>query len=212
MLSLENLIAFTILALVMSMIPGADTILIIKNTLTYGVKAGCYTILGSATGLLFWTIVAVLGLSLVVAQSVFLFNIIKYLGAAYLIYLGISALIKKPNLPEENPKTEEKIPKSLKSHYLSSYLQGTLSIILNPKTVLLYITFMPQFINLNSDNVNQQLMTLGIILISVAISWFLILAFLIDYIKRWFQKPVFQKIFQKSTGLLLIAFGIRTAL
>lgn len=68
---MENLISFAVLGLVISMIPGPDSILIIKNTVNYGVKAGCYTILGSATGLIFWTMIAVLGLALVVAQSVF---------------------------------------------------------------------------------------------------------------------------------------------
>lgn len=210
---MDNLFAFSILALTISVIPGADTILIIKNTLNHGVKAGCCTIMGSATGLMFWTLIAVLGLSLVIAQSVFLFNIIKYLGAAYLLYLGIMAFFKKPELPEDPSALEETHTnkKTSKSDYISSYLQGTLSIILNPKTVLVYVTFMPQFINLNG-NVNQQLMILGLILLVVAISWFLIVAFLIDYIKRWFQKPVFQKIFQKCTGILLVIFGIRTAL
>lgn len=143
----------------------------------------------------------------------FLFNIIKYLGAAYLIYLGIKAFIKRVRFPEANEEAAQEIgsQKPLKSHYRNSYFQGTISNILNPKTVLVYVTFMPQFIDLGA-NVTQQLLILGLILICVAISWFLTLAFLTDYIKKWFQKPVFQKVFQKSTGLLLIAFGIRTAL
>lgn len=73
----------------MSMLPGADTILIMKNTLHYGSSGGYYTVLGIATGLVFWTVIAVLGLSAAIAQSIFLFTVIKYLGAAYLFYLGV---------------------------------------------------------------------------------------------------------------------------
>lgn len=81
---MDHLAAYMLMALVMSMIPGADTILIMKNTLHHGAKAGRFTILGMATGLTFWTLIAVLGLSVAIAQSVYLFNTIKYIGAAYL--------------------------------------------------------------------------------------------------------------------------------
>lgn len=95
---MDNLFAFILMALMMSMLPGADTVLIMKNTISYGAKAGRYTILGMATGLTFWTGVAVLGLSVVIAQSVLLFTIIKYLGAAYLVYLGIRAFFTQGTL------------------------------------------------------------------------------------------------------------------
>lgn len=210
---MDNLTAYILMALVMSMLPGTDTILIMKNTLSYGGKAGYYTILGMATGLFFWTAIAVLGLSLVIAQSVFLFNIIKYLGAAYLIYLGIMAFFTRAGLSGENFKLAKKSVHSieLKKHYKESYFQGAISNILNPKTVLVYVTFMPQFINLHG-NINQQLIILGAILTCIAVGWFLIVVYLIDHIKQWFKKPVFQQAFQKCAGILLIGLGVRTAL
>lgn len=210
---MDNLLAYILMALAMSMLPGTDTILIIKNTLSYGAKAGYYTILGMATGLIFWTAVAVFGLSLVIAQSVFLFTIIKYLGAAYLIYLGIRAFFTNAGLSEESFKGEHKLVSStvLKARYKESYLQGTISNILNPKTVLVYVTFMPQFINL-SGNTNQQLIVLGLILTCIAVVWFLVVVYLIDHVKKWLRKPTFQQVFQKCVGILLIGFGIRTAI
>jgi len=210
---MDNLLAYILMALAMSMLPGTDTILIIKNTLSYGAKAGCYTILGMATGLIFWTAVAVFGLSLVIAQSVFWFNIIKYLGAAYLIYLRIRALFANAGPSEENFKAEQKLVSStvLNARYKESYFQGTISNILNPKTVLVYVTFMPQFINL-SRNINQQLIVLGLILTCIAVGWFLVVVYLIDHVKKWLRKPIFQKVFQKCVGILLVGFGIRTAI
>lgn len=210
---MNNLFAYMLMALMMSMLPGSDTILIMKNTLTRCAKAGRYTILGMATGLTFWTFIAVLGLSVVIAQSVFLFNTIKYLGAAYLFYLGIRAFFTKSTLSIETVQadTQHSTDKLSQHHCKESYLQGVFSNILNPKTVLVYITFMPQFIDLNG-NTNQQLVGLGVILTLIAVGWFLILVYLLDHMKKWLKKPNFQRAFQKTTGVLLIGFGVKTVL
>ncbi len=196
----------------MSMLPGADTVLIMKNTLSHGAKAGRYTILGMATGLTFWTIIAVFGLAVVIAQSLFLFNAIKYLGAAYLFYLGVRAIFTKSTLSVEAilVDSQRSIDKSSRT-YKEAYLQGAISNILNPKTILVYITFMPQSIDVNG-NTNQQLIGLGLILTIIAVGWFLTLIYLVDHMKRWLQQPQFQKIFQKTTGLVLIGFGVKTAI
>lgn len=210
---MDNLFAYMLMALMMSMLPGTDTILIMKNTLTRGAKAGRYTILGMATGLTFWTFIAVLGLSVVIAQSVFLFNTIKYLGAAYLFYLGIRAFFTKSTLSLDAVQADNQhsMDNLLQHHFKESYLQGVFSNILNPKTVLVYITFMPQFIDLDG-NTNQQLVGLGVILTLIAVGWFLILVYLLDHVKKWLKKPNFQKVFQKTTGVLLIGFGVKTVL
>lgn len=208
---MNNLLAFILMALMMSMLPGTDTVLIMKNTLNHGAKAGRYTILGMATGLTFWTIIVVLGLSVVIAQSVFLFNTIKYLGAAYLFYLGVRAFFTKSTFSLEAVESNRQsfTDKSSHAHYKESYLQGAISNILNPKTVLVYITFMPQFIDLHG-NINQQLIGLGLILTIIAVGWFLILVYLVDHMKKWLNRSKFQQAFQKSTGVMLIGFGVKT--
>lgn len=210
---MENLLAFSVMALMMSMLPGADTVLIMKNTLAHGVKAGRFTILGMATGLTFWTVVAVLGLSVVIAKSVILFSIIKYVGAAYLVYLGLQTLFTKKTFSVEqlHVRNEQTLSEHSAKIYKHTYLQGMISNMFNPKTVIVYITFMPQFIQLN-DNVNEQLLTLGFLLTGIAVSWFLFVVYLVDYVKKWLQQSHFQKVFQKATGFLLMGFGIKTAL
>lgn len=207
---MDNLLAYMLMALMMSMLPGTDTVLIMKNTIAHGAKAGRYTILGMVTGLTFWTFIAVLGLSVVIAQSIFLFNIIKYLGAAYLFYLGVKALFTKGTLSLEAVQAESQssIDKPSNHHYRESYLQGAISNILNPKTVLVYITFMPQFIDLNG-NTNQQLIGLGLILTIIAAGWFMILVSLLNHWKKWLKKTAFQSVFQKCTGAILIGFGVK---
>nr|WP_255726889.1 homoserine/threonine efflux transporter [Sporosarcina sp. ACRSM] len=196
----------------MVIIPGADTMLLVKNTLSYGPKAGRYTVLGMAMGLSFWTLIAILGLSVVIAKSVVLFSIIKYLGAAYLIYLGIKSFFTKSVFSLKEIQSQANTPTTYSNrHNKSSFMQALLNNILNPKTVLVYITIMPQFINLDG-NIKQQLILLAFILTALAVIWFLFLVTLIDYAKKWLNNPKFQKVFQKSTGLVLIGFGVKTGI
>ncbi|WP_342429573.1 homoserine/threonine efflux transporter [Neobacillus sp. FSL H8-0543] len=209
---MDSLLTYISIAAMMVIIPGADTMLLVKNTLSYGTKAGGFTVLGMATGLTFWTLIAVLGLAVVIAQSVVLFSTIKYLGAAYLIFLGIKSFFAKSffSLEEMQQQTNKPTTESSNQHNKESFKQALVSNILNPKTVLVYITVMPQFINL-SGNVNQQLIVLALILTLLAITWFLFLIYLMDFAKKWLNNSRFQKVFQKSTGLVLVGFGIKTA-
>ncbi|KIN37847.1 MULTISPECIES: LysE family transporter [Bacillus] len=209
---MHSLLAYIPIAAMMVIMPGADTMLVMKNTLRYGPKAGRYNILGLATGLSFWTVIAILGLSVVIAKSVILFTTIKYLGAAYLIYLGVKSFFTKSMFSLDDMQSQAKnMASSPKRYYKTSFMQGSLSNILNPKTVLVYVTIMPQFINLNG-NINQQLIILASILTLLAVLWFLFLVYIIDYAKKWMKNSKFQKVFQKITGIILVGFGIKTGL
>nr|WP_228116858.1 LysE family transporter [Priestia megaterium] len=104
----------------------------------------------------------------------------------------------KNTLPLEAISEETKTVKSSSNRcYKESYIQGALSNFLNPKTVLVYITFMPQFISWDAD-ANQQLLMLGFILTLIAVGWFLILVYVIDYVKRWLKNRDFKKLFRNS--------------
>nr|WGD61995.1 LysE family transporter [Bacillus subtilis]WGD91634.1 LysE family transporter [Bacillus subtilis] len=209
---MHSLLAYIPIVAMMVIMPGADTMLVMKNTLRYGPKAGRYNILGLATGLSFWTVIAILGLSVVIAKSVILFTTIKYLGAAYLIYLGVKSFFAKSMFSLDDMQSQAKnMASSPKRYYKTSFMQGSLSNILNPKTVLVYVTIMPQFINLNG-NINQRLIILASILTLLAVLWFLFLVYIIDYAKKWMKNSKFQKVFQKITGIILVGFGIKTGL
>nr|WGD85497.1 LysE family transporter [Bacillus subtilis] len=210
---MHSLLAYIPIAAMMVIMPGADTMLVMKNTLRYGTESRYrYNILGLATGLSFWTVIAILGLSVVIAKSVILFTTIKYLGAAYLIYLGVKSFFAKSMFSLDDMQSQAKnMASSPKRYYKTSFMQGSLSNILNPKTVLVYVTIMPQFINLNG-NINQQLIILASILTLLAVLWFLFLVYIIDYAKKWMKNSKFQKVFQKITGIILVGFGIKTGL
>lgn len=207
---MDNLLAYIPVATLMVVIPGADTMLLMKNTLSYGPKAGRLTVLGMLSGLSFWTGIAILGLSVVIAKSVVLFTTIKYLGAAYLIYLGIKSLISKQTLAVDQMEPSADVPVDRRYHK-KSFMQAMLSNVLNPKTVIVYITIMPQFINLNG-HVNQQLIILASILTGLAAAWFLILVYVVDYAKKWLNDKKHQQMFQRIAGILLVGFGIKTGI
>lgn len=209
---MENLFMYILIAAMMVIVPGVDTILVTKNTLTLGIRAGQFTTFGIVAGLSIWTIVAVLGLAAIVAQSIVLFTTIKYLGAAYLIFLGIKSFIAKNTFSFEmnNSKNNEVRNPSI-GQYKRCFLQGFLSDALNPKTVIVYITLMPQFINPH-QNVYLQLVILGSILILAAILWFLIVVHILNYIRIWFSKKKVQNIFNKVTGIMLVSIAVKLAL
>lgn len=210
---MENLFMYILITAMMVMLPGVDFILVTKNTVSLGTKAGQFTTLGIAAGLSIWTIVAVLGLAAIVAQSIVLFNLIKYLGVAYLIFLGIKSFKAKSTFSIEMNDSENNVePKKLSiGQYKTCFLQGFLSDVLNPKTVVVYMTLMPQFINTH-QNVLLQLVILGGILILEAILWFLIVVHILKYIRIWFKKPKVQNIYNKATGTMLVSLAVKLAL
>jgi RhtB (resistance to homoserine/threonine) family protein len=210
---MENLFMYILITAMMVMLPGVDFILVTKNTVSLGTKAGQFTTLGIAAGLSIWTIVAVLGLAAIVAQSIVLFNLIKYLGVAYLIFLGIKSFKARSTFSIEMNDSENNVePKKLSiGQYKTCFLQGFLSDVLNPKTVVVYMTLMPQFINTH-QNVLLQLVILGGILILEATLWFLIVVHILKYIRIWFKKPKVQNIFNKATGTMLVSLAVKLAL
>ncbi|WP_431027597.1 LysE family translocator [Lysinibacillus sp. LZ02] len=204
---MQEIWMFTAVALMIVMVPGVDSLLVLKNTMIHGKKAGFFTMVGIVVALFVWTTLAVLGLATIISKSIVVFLFIKYAGAAYLVYLGIQSWRAKA----QNMMLQEQItPNQNKNASLSCMVQGITTDLLNPKTLLLYVTLMPQFIQ-PEFNVNSQLILLAGILIVLSIVWLGIVIFVINGIRKWFMKPVVQSVFNKMTGVLLIGIGVRIA-
>ena len=204
---MQEIWMFTAVALMIVMVPGVDSLLVLKNTMVHGKKAGFFTMIGIVVALFVWTTLAVLGLATIISKSMVVFLFIKYAGAAYLIYLGIQSWRAKA---QNMTLHEEASPTHNKNASLSCMMQGITTDLLNPKTLLLYVTLMPQFIQ-PDFNVNSQLILLASILIVLSIIWLGIVIFVINGIRKWFMKPVVQSAFNKITGILLIGIGVRIA-
>lgn len=196
---------FVITTLLITLVPGADTVLVTKNTLVRGKREGFKTVGGVCAGITIHIAIVVLGLSAIIAKSVFLFTIIKYTGAAFLVLMGILTLLSKnPNLPMDTTNSSEKTPIG------SYFLQGMFSNVLNPKAIIFFMSFLPQFI-VPDDHTLLQMIIVGITPVLITFIWLFFYVNLINYIRRWFNKPAFLSAFQRLTGFMLITPGMKLA-
>ena len=211
---LEQLISYVIVVTVLAMVPGADMMIIMKNTLALSRSAGRITLAGIIAGHLFWLVISVVGLAVIIAGSPFLFNAIKYAGALYLIYIGVQSMRAGVLVPRQSLEHIDTLsaPVSRKS-LQQSFRQGFVANLLNPKVLILYMTIIPQFVAGSGETAlgyNQQIVLLALILIGISIIWFLLVVELVNLLKRWMKSYVFQNWLSKGAGLIIILFGLRT--
>ena len=208
---MNEIVSYILVVTVLTIMPGVDSMIVMKNTITYQKSAGRMTVLGILAGHFLWIVVSILGLAVIITNSPALFNIIKYLGAAYLIYIGVKSFMSKTLVSTSALDNAE--DKEMKSNGLrSSYMNGFISNILNPKVLIFYITILPQFVAEDSEmsGVMQLIILAGIMLV-ISMTWFLLVVETVSYMKRWLHKPGFQSILAKGAGIIIILFGIRTA-
>ena len=208
MFGITNFETFLIAAILLNITPGADTIYILSRSISQGKKAGILSAFGISTGALVHCIIAAFGLSVIIAQSANAFITIKYLGAAYLIFLGVKALITKSKNEFELEQVHIKKVSNRKI-----YISGILTNILNPKVALFFLAFLPQFIDPNYATNSLPFIMLGLAFITTGTIWCLLLALFSakvsdsirnNYsIKRWLNR---------TTGVIFIALGIKLAL
>ncbi len=203
--TLETLMAFSAAAIAITLAPGPSMLYVTSRSIVHGRTAGIWSALGLATGLLIHTASASLGLSAIFIYSPLAFFVIKYLGATYLIYLGIQMLLIKKSLsliPTTSPPLSS----------LRIYGQGIITEILNPKTALFFLSFLPQFVDPLQGSPATQMMILGCILVFTALLADLFIAITGGTItKSVLAQPILQKVQNWIAGTVLIALGLRLA-
>lgn len=202
---MSDFFTFIVLSLFVVMSPGIDTALITKRTISAGKSDGFKMALGITAGALVHTFAAAFGLSAILMQSAVAFELVKYIGAAYLIYLGVSSFISKGKNNEQVLENHKGISKG------SAFKQGFLSNVLNPKVAIFFLTFLPQFVNTQSQAAKQLIM-MGIIYTLLSIVWFIVFVIFINYLRKWLMSPNVQSMMEKATGIVLIGFGLKLAL
>lgn len=207
MTGIINYETFLLTGILLNITPGNDTIFILSRSMAQGKKAGVMSVLGIATGSIIHTFLAAFGLSIIIAKSILVFNIIKYAGAAYLLYISFKMLTDKTSLNTENSVENESVD------YLKIYRDGVITNVLNPKVALFFIAFLPQFIDSNLKNTVLPFLILGFSFTITGTIWCLILAF--------FASTIFSKLkvnknittyINKICGIALIGLGIKVAL
>lgn len=196
------------MCILLILLPGPDTAIATKNTLTVGRTGGLKTIFGTCCALLIHTAAAIAGLSAIIVKSALIFSIFKYVGALYLIYLGIKTVwaIRKKKVAAADEMTDER-----KYGSKSCFKQGFLTNILNPKVAIFFLTFFPQFVDSGSSAIIPFLL-MGITYAVLTAIWFLFYIYLINGIRAFMNKPNVQAMIEGITGIVLIGFGIKLAM
>lgn len=200
----EHLIAFTVAASLLTITPGLDTALVLRTAASEGPRRAMLAGLGIAFGCFGWGVIVALGLGALLAASHLAYDILRWVGAAYLLYLGIG-LLRAPR-SDFAVSVENRIPTS-GPRWLA---RGFLTNILNPKVGVFYVSFLPQFIPSNA-NVAATTIALATIHALLGIVWFVALILATRPITRLLRNGPVVKWLDRITGGVFIAFGIRLA-
>jgi threonine/homoserine/homoserine lactone efflux protein len=201
----SQLVVFLSVTLVILLTPGPAVLYIIAVSVDHGKKAVLLSVVGLGIGNLFHCIGAVLGISALLTTSVAAFNIIKYFGAAYLLYLGIRKIISK-DVSEKHTSGIQKTPSEL-------FRQGIVVNILNPKSALFFLSFLPQFVNTSRTSLSFQLMILGLIFVTLGILTDGLYAIASASAGKWFRNnKLFYRVQKYFSGGIFIGLGLFTAL
>jgi len=204
---LQHFYLFILMCILLIILPGPDTAMTTKNTLTIGRSGGIKTLLGTLCALMIHTFAAVIGLSAIIVKSALLFSIFKFAGAIYLIYIGFKTLwsLKKKEADASiDTNTENKYGDN------SCFRQGFLTNLLNPKVAVFFLTFLPQFVD-SGSNTFVPFLIMGMTYTVLTAIWFVPYVYLINQISTFMKKPATQKVVQGITGIALLGFGIKLA-
>jgi RhtB (resistance to homoserine/threonine) family protein len=204
-----TLTTFLVAITLLSITPGVDTMLVIRNTARGGWRDGATSSLGICSGLFIHATISAVGISVILLQAAWAFNALKLAGAGYLVWLGFISwckVIKKESFAigngEKSSNHDFKMGRSLR--------EGLLSNVLNPKTAVFYMAFLPQFINPNDSALLQSLFLAGLHFI-IAMIWQCLLALMVKQAKSWLQRPRVSQAFDGVTGTVMIGLGLRVA-
>ena len=197
--------AFLIAITILTITPGLDTTLVIRNTSRGGEKDGFITNLGICSGLFFHATLSAVGISLLLLHSPQLFQSIKIIGALYILYLGAQGLTQSFLA---SPSNKQKTQNIETFNLFKSFREGLLSNILNPKTALFYLAFLPQFINPEHSAFMQSLLMASIHFL-IAMCWQILISRMVVSAQHYFKSNKTQLIMERLTGIILIALAIK---
>jgi RhtB (resistance to homoserine/threonine) family protein len=200
-----NVIAFVGVVAVIVVMPGPDMALVLQNGLAGGRRAALETAVGISTGLLVWAFASALGLAALLHASAPAFTLLKLAGAAYLVWLGLRALIEAwRGASDVSSQGQPLRPKK------SPFRQGLLTNLLNPKIALVFTTLIPQFVDPDEPAVAQTLL-LAASFICMGLVWLTAYALFVAKLGVVLKRPAIRRVLNAVTGTVLTALGIRLA-
>src|SRR3981081_1026927 len=205
MFGIHDFALFITTGILLNLTPGPDTLYILGRSVAHGRRAGIASALGISVGSIFHTGAAALGLSAFLATSAWAFTFVKLAGAAYLIFLGVRALLER--------QQEVSMPAPFKHRgAAAAFRQGILTNVLNPKVALFFLAFLPQFIDAAAPSKTMAFVGLGLTFVSTGTIWCLILAwFSSAFSARLRESPTVTALLNRAVGSLFIFLGVRLA-
>lgn len=215
MFGIHDLTLFIVSGLLLNMMPGPDSLLIMTRSATQGWRAGSAAALGIGAGTLVHIAAAALGLSALLSASATAFTVVKWIGAAYIFYIGIGMLRSRlPSAVEQAAAAQQAQARAADAlPFRQIFLQGFLTNVLNPKVALFFLAFVPQFISADSSNKPLAFILLGCIFNFNGMLWCHGLALFTAFASaRLKLKPLVSLWLNRVTGGLFLALGLRLAL
>ena len=205
MFGLTNLSIFLLAALILLITPGPAVLYIVTRSLDHGRLAGFVSVLSIEVGNFVHVLAATLGLSAILVSSATAFSIVKYLGAAYLVYLGVRRILARDTSHEPTTLRHQRL--------IHIFRQGVLVAILNPKTALFFFAFLPQFVDSTKGSFTLQLLTLGCLFVLMAIVTDSLYALLAGTVGQWLKSSrSFMHFERYLVGTVYIGLGVIAAL
>ena len=204
---ISNLGAFVAISALIAVIPGPDTAIATRNALVGGLRAGLYTIVGVALGLLVWTLATGAGVAALLRASEPAFVALKLVGAAYLVFLGVQALWgawRRSGPRGTGQATRKPIPPR------QALRQGLVTNLGNPKIAVFFTSFLPQFTPDHEASFGS-LVLLGALFCVIGLSWLTAYTFVVARIGDFLRRPRARRVLEGVTGAVLIVFGARLA-
>jgi threonine/homoserine/homoserine lactone efflux protein len=212
---LESLLAFTGAAVLISMAPGPSTIVIMRQTMLSGRRAGVAAILGNETGVVLWGVAAAVGLSALLAASRLAYDGLRIAGAAVLVYFGARALWEARRGAAHGPvddvdETAAAAPGKTRGSLWGAFRLGLITNAANPKAGVFAVSFLPQFVPPGWP-VLATLIGFAVLWAMIDLVWYTVIVWLVGAARRTFARPAVRRRLERVSGVVLIGLGVRLA-
>ena len=204
----QVILLFIVAAGLLTITPGVDTAMVLRTSTSCGQRNGAAASFGICLGLLVWGMCAAFCLTALLAASELAFNIVKWVGAAYLVYLGVKLLMNPRTSLAADRTSFDRAARSRGN--AGAFYRGFLSNILNPKVGVFYVTFLPQFIP-HGVNVAGFSLLLTCIHVLITLVWFSLLIALTVPLGRFLSNPRVVRSLDRLTGCVFVGFGVKLA-
>jgi threonine/homoserine/homoserine lactone efflux protein len=205
MIPMANLLAFSLTALVIVLLPGPNVLFTIGRALALGRRAALLTIVGTATGMYLQVILVSLGLGVLLEQSIVLMTVVKFVGAGFLVYLGIQAIRHRNDAARELGEVKP-------IGAFRTIVEGLIVGVTNPKTIVFFLAILPQFVVHGASPIGLQMLLLGAIFIAIGVVFDSVYAFAAGAARTWFGKsPKRLSGLGVAGGVAMIGLGVGLA-